>query len=179
MLSSRRRDLKEVVESELCQMQFQIREKTNEDMKWIIPYMKENWGSEKIVTRKTVDDTNDIPGFIAIQNEKPAGIALYSIKNDECEMILLESFVEKTGIGSTLIESVKKIAVTQDCKRLWLITINDNMHAVRFYQLRGFSLVALYRNAIEESRKLKPELPMKGIDGIPLRDEIEMELLLK
>ena len=97
-------NLKVIGESELCQMQLQVREKTNEDMKWIIPYMKENWGSEKIVTRKTVYDSNDMPGLIAIQNEKPAGIVLYHMENNECEMILLGSFVEKIGIGSTLIE---------------------------------------------------------------------------
>lgn len=163
----------------MIQLQFEIRGKNSEDLKWIVPYMKENWGSEKIVTRNTIYDTKDLPGFIAVQNEKPAGIALYNIQNNECEMILLESFVEKIGIGSTLIKSVKRFAVTQGCKRLWLITTNDNLHAIRFYQLRDFSLVAIYRNALEESRKLKPELPLKGIDGIPLRDEIELELLLK
>jgi N-acetylglutamate synthase-like GNAT family acetyltransferase len=179
MAASCRQDLKVNTESELSQVQFQVREKTNEDMKWIVSYMKGNWGSEKIVTRNKIYDTKDIPGFIAVQNEKPVGIALYNIENNECEMILLESFIEKIGIGSTLIDYVKKVAMTKDCKRLWLITTNDNTHAIRFYQLREFSLVAIYRNALEESRKLKPEIPLKGIDGIPLKDEIELELLLK
>jgi ribosomal protein S18 acetylase RimI-like enzyme len=55
---------------------------------------------------------------------------------------------------------------------------NDNLHALRFYQKRGFVLVALHRNALEASRKLKPEIPLVGIDGIPIRDEIELELVL-
>ena len=74
---------------------------------------------------------------------------------------------------------VNKIAQAQEFRRVWLITTNDNTPAVRFYQKKGFSLVAVYRNAIEASRKLKPEIPLKGIDGIPIRDEIELELLLK
>jgi hypothetical protein len=53
------------------------------------------------------------------------------------------------------------------------------MKAIRFYQLRGFSLIAIHRNAIEESRKLKPEIPLIGIDGIPIKDEIEMEFIVK
>ncbi len=57
-----------------------------------------------------------------------------------------------------------------------MITTNDNISAIRFCQKKGFSLVAVYRNAIEESRKLKPEIPLEGIDRIPLRDEIEQEL---
>ena len=77
-----------------------------------------------------------------------------------------------------LIEQVKDIARSVGCKRLWLITTNDNMHAVRFYQRRGFMLVAVHRNALAVSRKLKPEIPLIGVDGIPLRDEIELAMVL-
>ena len=141
--------------------------------------MKENWGSEKIVTKNTIYNATELPGFIAEQNNKPVGIVLYNIKDKECEIILFGSFVEKIGIGSSLINWVKKVAKIQECRRVWLITTNDNTPAIRFYQKKGFSLVAVYRNAIEESRKLKPEIPLEGIDGIPIRDEIELELLLK
>lgn len=61
-------------------MQFEIREKTFEDNKWIVPYMRENWGSEKILTRNTLYEATELPGFIAEQNKKPAGIILYNIK---------------------------------------------------------------------------------------------------
>ena len=47
-----------------------------------------------------------------------------------------------------------------------------------FYQRRGFDLVALYRNAVTESRKLKPEIPNAGFDGIAIRHELEMEYML-
>jgi hypothetical protein len=35
-----------------------------------------------------------------------------------------------------------------------------------------------YRNALEFAGKLKPEIPLIGNDGIPLRDEIELEMIL-
>lgn len=155
-----------------------MREKTTEDLHWLIPYMTETWGSEQIVTKNKLHDVTDLLGFIAEQNGRPAGIALYEIANNECELLLLASCILRIGIGSTLIEHVKRVAADKECKRLWLITTNDNTAAMRFYQLRGFSLVALYRNALEESRKLKPEIPLIGIDGIPLRDEVELETLL-
>jgi hypothetical protein len=60
----------------------------------------------------------------------------------------------------------------------WLITSNDNIRALRFYQRRGWDMVALYRNAVDESRKLKPEIPQRGDHDIPVRHEIEFELLL-
>jgi len=55
---------------------------------------------------------------------------------------------------------------------------NDNTHALRFYQKQGFHLHALRVNALAESRKLKPEIPEVGNDGIPLRDEIELSMWL-
>jgi RimJ/RimL family protein N-acetyltransferase len=73
---------------------------------------------------------------------------------------------------------VKEVAVASGCERLWLITTNDNTPALRFYQKRGFQLVAIHRNALEHSRRLKPQIPLLGLNGIPLRDEIELEMLL-
>jgi ribosomal protein S18 acetylase RimI-like enzyme len=74
---------------------------------------------------------------------------------------------------------VKKSATLKGCRRLWLITTNDNTDALRFYQKHGFMLVAVHRNAIEESRKLKPEIPLIGNNNIPIRDEIELEMMLE
>jgi hypothetical protein len=59
-----------------------------------------------------------------------------------------------------------------------LITTNDNTAALRFWQKRGFKLLRVHRNAVEKSRKLKPEIPLTGNDGIPIRDEIELEMML-
>jgi hypothetical protein len=40
-------------------------------------------------------------------------------------------------------------------------------------------LAALHRDAIAASRRLKPEIPETGLDGIPIRDELEFELPLR
>jgi N-acetylglutamate synthase-like GNAT family acetyltransferase len=102
----------------------------------------------------------------------------YRLEGDECEVITLNSLIGGMGVGSALIEAIREVAVSAGCKRLWLITTNDNLAALSFYQKRGFVLVAVYRNVLEQSRRLKPEIPLVGMDGIPLRDELELELLL-
>jgi ribosomal protein S18 acetylase RimI-like enzyme len=132
-----------------------------------------------IITRGWIHDTSALPGFVAIRDGEPVGLVTFSIKGDECEITTLDSLVEGIGIGSTLVEEVKRVALDQECTRLWLITTNDNVKALRFYQKRGFCLVAVHRNALDQTRRLKPSLPLTGIDGIPLRDEIELELDLK
>jgi DNA-3-methyladenine glycosylase I len=90
----------------------------------------------------------------------------------------LDSLTPNSGIGSALLEAVKAAAAEQGCKRLWLITTNDNVRALRFYQKRGFHIAAVHVDALNESRRLKPQIPIIGIDGIPLRDEIELEMML-
>ncbi|GAB6277014.1 MAG: hypothetical protein SAMD01599839_15540 [Rectinema sp.] len=59
---------------------------------------------------------------------------------------------------------------------MWLVTTNDNIDALRFYQKRGFELLKIHRNAISKSRKIKPTIPETGNYGISIRDEIELEL---
>jgi GNAT superfamily N-acetyltransferase len=130
------------------------------------------------VTRGKVHDTSELPGFTAIVGDEPLGLATYRIHGDQCEMVSLNSLVEGIGIGSALVDAVAGQAREHGCRRLWLITTNDNLDAVHFYQKRGFHLVAVHRNALEQTRRLKPGLPLTGIDGIALRDEIELEMLL-
>ena len=75
-----------------------------------------------------------------------------------------------------MIEAVWLLARRQGCTRLWVITTNDNVDALRFYQRRGFRLVRVHRGAVDRSRaSLKPEIPPVGAYGIPLRDEIELD----
>ena len=40
------------------------------------------------------------------------------------------------------------------------------------------SLTNSYRNAVEKARLLKPEIPSIGLNGIPIRDQIELEKIL-
>jgi ribosomal protein S18 acetylase RimI-like enzyme len=105
-------------------------------------------------------------------------LVTFFIKDHECEITSLDSLREGQGIGSMLVDMALKEARARDCKRLFLITTNDNLWALAFYQKRGFELVAVYRGAVNESRKRKPSIQLVGMNGIPLRDEIELEIKL-
>jgi GNAT superfamily N-acetyltransferase len=157
---------------------FEIVELSAEHRDWADDLIIDRWGAAEIVTRGKIHDSSSLPGFVAIFRGEPVGLATYRIEGEQCEMVSLDSLMEGIGIGSALIKTVAARAVEQGCRRLWLITTNDNLDAIHFYQKRGFHLVAVHRDALEETRRLKPSLPVTGIDGIPLRDEIEMELLL-
>jgi ribosomal protein S18 acetylase RimI-like enzyme len=145
---------------------------------WAAELIAARWGSTAVVTRGRVHDTGRLGGFVAVSGGEPVGLATYRIAGGECEMVSLDSLRERLGIGTALVEAVAAAGRASGCRRLWLITTNDNLAAVRFYQNRGFHIAAVHLDALYESRRLKPEIPLNGLDGIPLRDEIELELSL-
>ncbi len=156
----------------------QIRALNKEDTTWLIDLCNERWAGPMQITRGRAHHVDKNPGFIAVQDGKQVGVITCNIEGDQCEITLLNSLVEGKGIGTALVNAVSDTAQKAGCKRLWLITTNDNTAALRFFQKRGFSLVAVHRNALVKSRELKPEIPLVGNDGIPLRDELELEIIL-
>ena len=159
-------------------MSFNIRPIDAADKQFLAELITEQWGHWRVVTRGKLYDATTLPGFVATIDGKPAGLITYRFEGAECEIMTLNSLKEGIGVGTALMGAVLDIARESKIKRVWLITTNDNLHAMRFYQRLGFELVAVHRNAIEESRKLKPQIPERGIDGIPIRDEIELEMVL-
>jgi len=141
---------------------------------FIIPF----WRSERMAARGRLFFPAQQEGFIAFQGETVIGLATYEIRGEEMELTLLDSRERGRGLGTRLVEEVIAKARQIHCRRVWLVTTNDNTRAIRFYQKRGFDLVQLHRNALEKSRQLKPEIPLTGQDGIPVRHELEFEFLL-
>lgn len=157
---------------------FLVKQIDSEDRKDVIKLATEKWGSPIIVSKGGSHSFEDLPGFIALENGEIIGLITYCIVNDNCEIVSLDSLVEKRGIGTHLINQVIKKAQESICKKVWLITTNDNTYAIRYYQKRGFNLSNIYLNAVNESRKIKPQIPLYGIDNIPILHEIEFEMVL-
>ncbi len=152
-----------------------IRSVSSEDLNWICALIEKEWGSTRVVSRGKVYYVDQLPGFIAIQEGEQVGLLTYKIEGKECEIITINSLRQNIGIGSKLLNKIERYATSLGCKRIWLITTNDNLNALHFYQKKGYFLTALYCNAIEKYRLLKPEIPLTGIDGIPIRDELVLE----
>lgn len=140
--------------------------------------LKEEWESTDIIIRGKVIDGTKLNGFIAKkENEEIIGLITYLIwENNECEIVSLNSNISKKGIGTKLIEKVKQVAKENGCKVVKLVTTNDNVNAIYFYQKRGFSISNIYIDAIKETRKLKPQIPKYAENGIEIKDEIEMRM---
>ena len=157
---------------------FEVRPTGVQDKGWIIETLETHWNSTLMVSRGVLHDVSAQNGFAAVQDGLPVGLLTYDIVGDQCEITLMQSLRKGIGVGTGLIYAARNAAISRGCKRLWLITTNDNLHAIGFYQKRGFTLVAVHPNALARSRELKPGIPMTGMCGIPLRDEVEMEMRL-
>ena len=160
------------------QMNFSVRPLTIKDKDWVLEIIR-GWGSDFIVTRGRKVYAAELPGFVAeLSDGNKVGLVTYEVIGDQCEIVTLDVFEKLHGIGTLLTQQVRDAAASEGCTRLWLITINDNIDAIRFYQKRGFSIAAVHVNSLELSRKLKPSIPKYGQHNIPMRDEIEFEMWL-
>ena len=160
-------------------MEYSIEEISDKNRQQVNDILKIEWESTDIIVRGIIIDGTKLDGFLAIKDNEIVGLITYIIKNSECEIVSLNSFKENQGIATKLIDIVKELAINEKCTRLKLITTNDNIRGIEFYQKRGFVLSNIYINAIENSRKLKPAIPLYADNGLPIRDEIEFEIKLK
>jgi Acetyltransferases len=141
-------------------------------------FISSHWFSTDMVVRGEVIDMTVLDGFVVYENGKIIGLVTYKIKGDECEIMSLDSLKENQGIGTALVNIVIETAAKAKCIKIKLITTNDNINAIRFYQKRGFDMAHLYHNALQISRKIKPSIPMVGNFNIPIKHEIEFEMTL-
>lgn len=160
-------------------MEDKIERITEKNRNLVNHFLIDNWFSTNISIRGEIIDGTKLDGFLVQEENTIIGLVTYTFFGDICEIVSLDSKKENIGIGSALLKEIEEIAKNNNCKKMRLITTNDNMRALQFYQKRGYCLTKLYQNAMDEVRKVKTDVPLIGENGIPLRDEIELEKQLE
>jgi ribosomal protein S18 acetylase RimI-like enzyme len=150
-----------------------------EDLSQTRSFWRERWGDDFIVAHGVVYRPETLMSFIAFKERDWVGLVTYAFLDADCEIVSLDSLLQGQGIGTHLIQDVVSEAERAECKRVFLVTTNDNLEALGFYQKRGFELVRVHRSAVTRSRELKPSISTIGMHGIPIRDEIELEIVLE
>lgn len=141
--------------------------------------MKHWYSTDMVVCGEKIDMTRS-DGLAVFSHGEITALLTYRIKPDHtCEIISLNSLIENRGTATKLLQKVFDIARTYSCKTVTVMTTNDNLKTIGFYQKRGFDMTRLHYNSVEKSRKIKPEIPLIGDYGIPLRHELEFEYVLK
>ncbi len=136
------------------------------------------WGETTVVVHGTVLDAAKLPALIAERDARFVGLLTYQLVGDGLEVVTIDADPPGLGVGTALVAAVRAVAVRAGMRRLWLVTTNDNLDALRFYQRRGLRIVRVSPGAVDVARELKPTIPAVGAYGIPLRDELTLEMVL-
>jgi ribosomal protein S18 acetylase RimI-like enzyme len=159
-------------------VRLRVRPLGQDERPWLEQHLTRLWGSPQVVSRRRIHNAARLPALVCIADGDIVGLATFDLRDGQCELVTLDAFTEGRGIGSALLAAAADEARRRRCTRLWLITTNDNLRALGFYQRRGLRLVAVHRGAVDAARQLKPTIPLLGINGIPIHDELELELPL-
>jgi ribosomal protein S18 acetylase RimI-like enzyme len=155
-----------------------------DDLPFIREELVRHWGDVGIWSIGRRFQADQLPGFVAIDettSDERIGLVTYIIHDGgwQGEVITLSARRENAGVGAALLDAAVNAIRAAGCARAYLTTTNDNLRAIGFYQKRGWKLAALHKGIIDEARKRKAVIPELGMHGIPLRDELELELWLR
>ncbi len=153
-------------------MSIQIRAIEPEDREQVVELLVNRWTSPEQLLDGEVVDASKLPGYLALNEGRLVGMITLIKRESEWEILTLDSLQRWGGIGTLLLDAAVDAARHADVGRIMVRTSNDNLDAFRFYQRRGFHLEKVVQGVIDEERKLNPEIPVTGLHGIPLRDEV-------
>ncbi|WP_162959135.1 GNAT family N-acetyltransferase [Micromonospora tulbaghiae] len=152
-----------------------VRQARDEDRAALTALHEREWGGPIVVVHDTRYDLRDLPALVAVDDGGAfAGALVYRVDTDGLEVVSLAAATPGTGAGSALLAAVEEAATAAGADRIWLVTTNDNLGALRFYQRRGLRIVAVDAGAVDRARAVKPTIPHVGADGIPLHDELHL-----
>jgi GNAT superfamily N-acetyltransferase len=145
----------------------------SDDLPWAEQLVNAGFGGRLQARRGELIDALGCPGLVAERGGMPVGVLTYQMNDSEAEIVYIEATEKLTGVGSALLNRFLSMA---SGRRVWLVTTNDNLDALRFYQRRGFAISEFRRGAVDDARRtLKPQIASVGDFGIPMRDELELE----
>lgn len=145
----------------------------------VVEFVERHWLGPEIVSSGRKYHARDLDGLIERREGRIAGLVTFRCDEQGLEVLTLNATRSGAGVGTSLMLAAIDIARRRDIRRVWMTTTNDNMRAVGLFQRLGFRLTEVRVGAVDAARKLKPQIPKMGHSGIPIHDELVLELKLK
>lgn len=152
-----------------------VRPVIDADRESVEAFITREWGAPELVSCGRVHRPAELDGFLAELEGAITGLVMLQVEGERCEVVMIKSIVDHAGCDRALMAAAEGYARAHGCRRLWLVTTNDNLPALSFSQRMGMRIAAVRPGAVEAARRRKPEIPLTGYGGIPIRDEIELE----
>lgn len=135
------------------------------------------WGKTELSCFGTKFRALDQINIIAEVAGKPVGLISLAIRKKEGIIPALAVYpaFQGYGLGKKLFEKGMDYFKSKGIKIVKVSTTNDNLPAMYFYQKIGFALDKVIPGRVKQIHKGK-EIP--GFGGIPIRDEVNLKLVL-
>ncbi|MFO1141375.1 MAG: GNAT family N-acetyltransferase [Amaricoccus sp.] len=147
----------------------------DEDRAAVDALSRRHWADTRVVYVQGAIDTRGLPGAVARIDGAFAGAVTWLPEDGALRIVTIASALPGRGAGRALLAAVEAAAREDGLARVVVSTVNSNLHALGFYQRNGYALAALHRGAVAGLRRLKPAIPEVDANGIPIRDQIDLE----
>ena len=145
----------------------------------VAEFIERHWGNKIVMSRGKAFYPHEEQGFLERRDGAIVGLLTYHIDDEGMEILTLNSTLEGAGIGSSLLLSAIDTARKEGCGKIWLTTTNDRLRVIDFHQRLGFRMTSVNLGVVDEARKIKPQIPLVGERGVPVHDEVVMELAVE
>jgi 2-oxo-4-hydroxy-4-carboxy--5-ureidoimidazoline (OHCU) decarboxylase/GNAT superfamily N-acetyltransferase len=155
-----------------------VRDFEPRDHDWARRLIGGQGGTHLVARLGQLVDPLTLPGLVAEADGRRISLVTIDETDRGMELVTVHSEVQGVGGATLLLRTALEVAVASDAARLWLLTTNDNVGAIRFYLRSGMRVVRVHPDAVTSDRAtIKPEIPSVNPDnGLPIRDLIELEL---
>ncbi len=140
-------------------------------------WLETHWQGS-IAVHGTSYAAGDLDCLVAVDGERVVGALTFRLYDQGLEIVSVDADRPRQGVGGSLVDAVIAEAGRRRAARVWLTTTNDNLDALGFWQSLGFRLCALRPGAVAQARRLKPSIPLEAVNGLPIRDELDLEMEL-
>ena len=141
---------------------------------WLRNLWQAEWGGASMVSHGDAYHLSELLSLVARRGQQLVGAATYRMDEDSCELMSINAVESGIGVGTELLTAIERETIAAGKERVWLITSNDNLDAMRFYQRRGYLMVGVHVGAVDDARRIKPTIPLIGHHGIEIHDEVEL-----
>jgi ribosomal protein S18 acetylase RimI-like enzyme len=134
------------------------------------------WGETEVECFDGVYDVLELPALVAELGSEVLGAVSYAVDGERMNLVMFNVLpdFQGRGVGKALLQAAVEKARMLGLTRLVVATSNDDLPALAFYQRARFTV-----EAVVPGRILEHHGGEEGFAGIPVRDEIRLQLLLE
>lgn len=158
-------------------MGVRVRPLRPDERAWARSFLLERWGGETVVGHGVEFRPAELDAFVAQDDDGTlVGLLTFVPDGDVLEIVTVDALRPREGIGSALLLEAIERAHAAACRIVRVMTTNDNAPAIALYERLGFRIAEVREGAVARAREMKPSIPLVGVGGTPISDEIVFEL---